>query len=184
VTTPQFLYRCGFFDLAQSIENYFKSHPHLFKDFHPEHLLTLSKEKYSSIGVTKHIDVKELDRYKEWYTSLTVEKRQIGLKFLNFYDDYSDLRTMKECIQKGETVIRNRLNKAYKNSLSRIQNILTAILNSKYPITKFQLDAFLDMFSGKPGVAQVTSLLLYLSHLPSSSLLFSLSFSGQCLHHC
>jgi hypothetical protein len=77
------------------------------------------------------------------------------MKFLNSYENYLDSRMMKDCIKSGETVIRNRLNKAFKNSLSRIQNILTAILNSKYPVTKFQLDAFVEMFNGKPGVAQV-----------------------------
>ena len=155
VTTPQYLYRSGFIDLAQSVDTYFKSHPHLLKDFHLEQLLTLPKDKYSTIGVTKHIDVKDLDRFKEWYTSHPSDKRSLGYKFLNSFQSFEDLRPMKECIQSGETMIRNRLTRAYKNSLSRIQNILTAILNSKFPITKFQLDSFLDMFSGKPGVAQV-----------------------------
>lgn len=155
VTTPQILYRCGFVDLAQSIETYFKSRPHLYREFLPNHLLNLPKEKYSSIGVTKHSDVKDLERYKEWYNSLTNEKYLSGIKFINSYNNYSDMRLMKECIQSGEQYIRNKLNKAFKNSVSRIQNILTSILNSKYPITRFQLDSFIEMFNGKPGVAQV-----------------------------
>lgn len=154
VSIPQILYRSGFVDLAQSIETYFKSRPQLSKDYSPDDLLTLPKEKYSTIGVTKHSDVKDLDRYKDWYSSLSSEKRLAGVKFINSFRDHTDLRTMKECIQTGESFIRSKLNKAYKNSLSRIQNILASILNSKYPITKFQLDAYLDLFSGKAGLAQ------------------------------
>jgi hypothetical protein len=158
VSAVQMLYRAGFVDVASAVETYFNNKPSAAKDFKAEHLHTIPKEKYGSIGVTRHSDVKDLDRFREWWANTPDDKRQAALKLINSFNGPYDERPITECIQAAEPYLRNKLNKAYKNSLSRIQNIQSAMLLSKFPITKMQVDSFLDVYSGKAGLAQVSEM--------------------------
>lgn len=149
------LYRAGYPDLGDVVEHYMSSRPSLAKEFSVENLIDLPRDKFSTIGVTRHGDVKELERFKDWYSTTPLDKRNQLLSLINYYQSPEDERDILQCIKDSEYTIRTRLTKAYRNSVSRIQTICNKILQSKYPITKAQLESFLDLYSGKPGLAQV-----------------------------
>lgn len=155
VSPSQMLHRAGFPDLGDVVENYFLSRPSLAKDITVESLIEMPREKFSSIGVTRHGDVKDLEKFKEWWKNTPIEKRTQSLTFLNYYSGPEDGRSIVQCIQDSDNILRQRLTRAYRNSVSRIQTLCSKMLQSKYPITKCQLESYLEVYSGKPGLAQV-----------------------------
>ena len=162
VTPAQLLYRAGYPDIAEVVEQYMYSRPSVAKVTTIDTLLDLPKDKFSSVGITRHGDVKDLERFQEWWRSTSAEKRQHSLSFLNYFSGPDDNRSIIECIQASEPLIRQRLTRAYRNSVSRIQTLCNKMLQSKYPITKLQLEAFLEVYAGKPGLAQVRYLYISL----------------------
>jgi hypothetical protein len=155
VSVSQMLYRAGYPDLGEAVESYLSTRPSVARDLTVDSLLEMPREKYSGIGVSRHGDVKDLEKFKEWWNTTPPEKRTQSLTFLNYFSGPEDQRSIEQCIQDSDLIIRQRLTRAYRNSVSRIQSLCSKMLQSKFPITKCQLESFLELYSGKPGLAQV-----------------------------
>jgi len=77
-----------------------------------------------------------------------------GFKFLNYYDNESDKRSIKMCIKDNRETLYKIVLKKYKNNPNRVEKIVEELQKSSYPITLQQLTTFLNRYEGKPAMAQ------------------------------
>lgn len=154
VTPIQILLRAGYWEVAESMIAFFRSRFSQLQTLTMKTIANLNPEKFSTIGISKHSDVKSLVKFQEWWNKSSEESKQSGLSFLNYYSSVKDTRSIIECIQQSEHLILQRVSKAFRNSASRASSIAKEIATSRFPISKMQLESFLNMYNGKPGVAQ------------------------------
>ena len=154
VTVIQYMRRAGHVDAANAMAEYFSSRPVQFSTITLESFLATAKDKLKNFGLTKHADVQAFMRFREFWKKTNPAVRDSQLSFINSYEGMNDMRSMRKCIQDGDYLIRPKVARAYKNSVSRVKNIMDGIMKSKTPITKMQLDSFLEEFAGKAGLAQ------------------------------
>jgi hypothetical protein len=155
VTPLYILRRAGYWEVADAIQLYFQKKQSALQEITIEKLVAVPQEKYDTLGVVKHSDVKSFQKFQDWYNKTNELQRNNQLAFLNYYNDVYDPRTITQCIQQSEPLILQRVLKAFRNSASRAQSIAKEIVTSTYPISKMQLDSFLHAYNGKPGIALV-----------------------------
>lgn len=154
VTVIQYLRRAGYLEVANSMALFFATRPSQYAALTLESFLALPKDKLKTVGLNKHSEVQDFIRFRDFWKNSSPAVRDSHLAFLNSYESMSDTRPMRKCIQAGEYLIRPKITRAYKNSESRIKHLMNGIMKSNMPITKMQLDSFLDEFAGKAGLAQ------------------------------
>jgi hypothetical protein len=141
-------------EAADAMAQFFSTRPTQFSVMTVDSFVATPKDKVKNIGLTKHSDVQSFIRFRDFWKNTKPVIRDAQLSFLNSFEGINDLRSMRKCILAGEYLIRPKISRAYKNSASRIKNLMEGIMKSKTPITKMQLDSFLEEFAGKAGLAQ------------------------------
>jgi hypothetical protein len=154
VNVIQFMRRAGHVEAANSMAKFFSSRPSQFSVVTLDSFLAIPKDKLKTVGLSKHADVQAFIRFREFWKNTSPPVRDAQIGFINYYESMNDMRSLRKCILAGEYLIRPKIARAYKNSASRIKNLMDGIMKSRMPITKMQLDTFLEEFAGKAGLAQ------------------------------
>jgi hypothetical protein len=150
------LRRAGLLEVADSFAAFHKNKPKLLRDLSIDDLVKLPIEKFETIGISKHSDVKSLQKFQDWYNKTPLDQRTSQLALINYYTGLYDNRTILQCIQQSESMLLQRINKSFRNSLSRAQAIAKEMTTSTFPLAKMQLESFLNVYNGKPGIALVS----------------------------
>ena len=154
VNVIQFMRRAGHMEAADAMAQFFATRPTQFSVLTVDSFVAMPKDKLKNVGISKHPDVQAFIRFRDFWKNTKPAVRDAQLSFINSFEGVNDMRTMRKCILAGEYLIRPKISRAYKNSASRIKNLMDGIMKSKMPITKMQLDSFLEEFAGKAGLAQ------------------------------
>ena len=74
--------------------------------------------------------------------------------FLNYYLDENDPRSIQNCIEDSHDLLYNLVMKKFKNNPSRVKQMVDDMTKSRFPITTYQIERFLNKYEGKPALAQ------------------------------
>ncbi|GMH56705.1 hypothetical protein TrRE_jg4376, partial [Triparma retinervis] len=102
-----------------------------------------------SMGFTKESDRRAIKDMKHG----SLEARQ-KFKFLNYYKNASDPRSIRHCVEDSEDLITTLVTKRYRNNPKRVHAIVHELCSSNYPITGAQVERFFKKYDGKPAMAQ------------------------------
>jgi hypothetical protein len=102
-----------------------------------------------SMGFTREADRKAVKDTK--HGALDAKQR---FKFINYYKDSSDARSIEHCVKDSEEKLTNMVAKRYRNNPKRVHAIAHDLCSSKFPITGAQVERFFKKYDGKPAMAQ------------------------------
>lgn len=75
-------------------------------------------------------------------------------KFLNYFIDGSDTRSIQQCIEDSHDLLYSIIIKMFKNNPNRVKQMVDDMTKSRFPVTMYQLERFLTLHEGKPALAQ------------------------------
>ena len=102
-----------------------------------------------NIGFTREADRRAIKDMK--HGGLEAKQK---FKFLNYYKNSSDPRSIRHCVEDSEDVMTALVTKRYKNNPKRVHAIVHELCSSKFPITGAQVERFFKKYDGKPAMAQ------------------------------
>jgi hypothetical protein len=150
----QTLRRAGYGELAVTIESFLKEKPVQFSQVTIKLLVSLSPSKFATIGVIGEVPEKALTKFAEWWRKYKADDRSALLSFINYFESPTDLRSLEQCVLASEATLTKLFLKAYPNNATRVKSAVKALVASRFPLSRQQVEAFLHKYAGKPSVAQ------------------------------
>jgi hypothetical protein len=149
------LRRSGQFELALAIEKFYKTRPAAMSRLTIDYVANLAPEKVAGVlGNLEERVMKSYKNWKQWWVTSTVAQRETGLGLLCYYKGPRDTRTLPEVMRKNEKIFSSKITKVFESTMTKVHAIMRGIMaEAKHPIARKQLEEFLKMYQGKPGMA-------------------------------
>lgn len=152
----QFLTRAGYFEIADTIRDYYRDLRKSIWQLSIEELATKKPEEFDRLGILQSTHIRDLKEFQSWWKKTLPYEKENKMALINYYSSPEDPRSIEQCIQDSLPLLQKKFFKAIKSSQAKTKRALDMLIEeTKFPLTHAQIDVYLKKYADHPDQARV-----------------------------